>query len=309
VDTMLGELYANFTVARLLRSVRLVRVVRFVRIVRLIRELRCMVASIAGSLRTFLWTIALLLLMIYIIGVYITQVVVDHRIASEEEILDPKLTRYFGSLGDSVLSLFQAMSGGVDWDDLVDPLRNTISPLMAVGFAIYIAFAMFVMLNLVTGIFVESAHANIKEDKDLDLVNRVRELFITADDDRSGCITWEEFKKHIGSPHMEEYFRSIDLDLSEAKSFFSLLDIHGSGRITSEDFLNGCLRLRGTARAIDLTTLVHNMKRMYKQWLNSSKRIERKVSVLSRALSTFLDEPALALARRTEASEFVRGDS
>merc|ERR1719399_1757584 len=108
------------------------------------------------------------------------------------------------------------------------------------------------MLNLVTGIFVDSAQTNIREDRDLDLVTRVHELFMEADEDHSGVITWEEFKNQLGNPEMVEYFKTIDLDPSEAEHLFDLLDVTGEGKITSEEFVNGCLRMRGPAKAYDV---------------------------------------------------------
>lgn len=51
---------------RILRVLRLVRIIRLVRVLRLIGELRTIVICIAGSLRPLAWTVALLMLLIYI---------------------------------------------------------------------------------------------------------------------------------------------------------------------------------------------------------------------------------------------------
>lgn len=291
VDAIFGDLYAseytNFAFVRILRLLRLVRVLRFVRILRLVRELHVMVCSIAGSLRTFLWTCALFALMIYVVGVYFTQLVVDHSRANPETYtMEPELQKYFGSLGHSVLSLFQATSGGIDWNDLLDSL-NPISPIMAFVLSAYIAFATLVMLNLVTGIFVDSARINIVEYKDLDLVNRVRELFVTSDENRTGFITWEEFERQLRNPQMEAYFKVLDLDLSEAQGLFYLLDVHNSGEISSEEFVNGCLGLRGTAKALDMKTLMFNSKRMFQLLVESTQRIEDSIESFTSALERF----------------------
>merc|ERR1719461_679549 len=99
-----------------------------------------MVCSIASSFRSLCWTILLLLLMMYCIGVYMTQLIAD---SAEENpsILhnEAALSQYFGSLLRSVLSLYQAMTGGVDWDDLLRPLVTRISPWLSLVFALYIA--------------------------------------------------------------------------------------------------------------------------------------------------------------------------
>merc|ERR1712039_323816 len=47
----------------------------------------------------------------------------------------------------------------------------------------------------------------------------------------------------------------------EAKWLFRLLDIHDSGWVELEEFLSGCLRLRGEAKAIDVLTLMQEFRR------------------------------------------------
>jgi len=296
VDAMfgseLGSEYTNFTLVRVLRVLRLVRIVRFTRILRLIRELHTMVGSIIGSLRSFLWTVVLLFGLIYCVGVLITQIVADHiRAEPDQDLGDPALRRYYGSLGSSVLSLFQALSGGVDWEDLLTPLHLvTDSTLISLFYSAYIAFCMFVMLNLVTGIFVDSAQTNIREDRDLDLVNRVHELFNTADDDHSGNISWQEFKNQLENPDMGEYFKTIDLDMSEAEHLFELLDVHGVGSITSEEFVNGCLRMRGPAKAYDVASHVRWTRKVSQRLLSGIRRLEHQTHLISEELGLDTEE-------------------
>merc|ERR1719487_266589 len=106
----------NLSFLRVLRILRLIRIIRLVRILRLIGELRTLVMSIVCSLKSLGWTITLLFLIIYSVSVYFTQMVSDHKGPHH-----PELFRYFGTLDLSILSLFQAITGGCDWKDLVDP--------------------------------------------------------------------------------------------------------------------------------------------------------------------------------------------
>merc|ERR1719162_1946440 len=68
----------NLSFLRLLRVLRLVRLVRLVRVLRFIRELRTLVTSIFGSLMSLTWTITLLVLVIYVVSLFFTQVVSDN---------------------------------------------------------------------------------------------------------------------------------------------------------------------------------------------------------------------------------------
>ena len=59
------------------------------------------------------------------------------------------------------------------------------------------------------------------------------------------------FEEKISEPAVREYFESLGLDIFDAWSFFKLLDLDAGGEVEIDEFLMGCLRLRGTARAID----------------------------------------------------------
>jgi len=124
----------------------------------------------------------------------------------------------------------------------------------------YIAFATLVMLNLVTGVFVEGAQRIIKEDRDNDLVRTVCKLFMRADDNNDHDITWLEFEEHIEDPGMETYFQAVDLNREQGRDLFRLLDADGSGTLSVEEFVRGCVRLKGPARSVDLASLVQDFE-------------------------------------------------
>merc|ERR1711988_321959 len=78
--------------------------------------------------------------------------------------------------------------------------------------------------------------------------------------------TWDNFVGQLDTPEMRAYFKAIDLDPSEARGLFRLLDMDDSGTINAEEFLNGCLRLRGPAKALDLALVMREMRRMHSQF-------------------------------------------
>jgi hypothetical protein len=224
----------------------------------MIGELRTIVSSILGSLKSLGWTIVLLLLLVYVVGIYFTQLVSDSDRAREDTVLQ----KYYGSLARSWLSLFEAFTGGLDWDNLADPLMESVHPLCGIVFALYIAFAVLAMMNVVTGVFVESALMTARHDKDVDLVNHLRDVFVNTDEQRTGNIGWDEFFKLCQDPQMESVFKAVDLDRSEAQGLFELIDVDNSGHISREEFIMGCLRLRGNAKALDVATLMYDTKRL-----------------------------------------------
>merc|ERR1712216_846044 len=95
------------------------------------------------------------------------------------------------------------------------------------------------------------------------MASRLREIFSSADL-LSGQVTWYQFEGQLHK--MESFFKSVDVDVSEAKGLFHLLDIEGTGTVDVDDFIMGCLRLRGAAKAIDLATLMSETRRLRREW-------------------------------------------
>jgi hypothetical protein len=190
------------------------------------------------------------------------------------------LRGYYGSIGASLLTLFQAITGGLNWYLITDPLMNLISPWLALLICMYIAFSLFALMNIVTGVFVESAMQTAKGDRDMFMVHFVRQLFYKADQDQSGAITWAEFKECLDLEEMNLFFQTMDLDMDEAKDLFRLLDVSCSGEVGFEDFLHGCFRLRGAAKAIDLAALMAEHGASMRRWDVHSKRVEAALCML-----------------------------
>ena len=74
-----------------------------------------------------------------------------------------------------------------------------------------------------------------------------------------GVITWEAFQSELDNPDLRDYFKAVDLSIDEAQFLFTLIDIDESDRLTPDEFVNGCLRLKGGARALDLAVLMREV--------------------------------------------------
>jgi len=229
----------------LLRTLRLIRVIRLARTLRLIGELRTIVSSIAGSMKPLFWTGTLLFMVVYVLGVYVTQVVLHKRISLRDspEMFPEDLDLYWGDLIRSVFSLFESIAGGVDWDTVARPLIVHIGPEMGILFCLYITFTCFAMLNVVTGVFIQSVMENQATDTAFNTRNHVTSLFHSLDVDCDGELSWEEFECHLERQEMQEFFRLIDVDIANARDLFDLLDSDGGGTVDGNEFVNGCLKI------------------------------------------------------------------
>merc|ERR1712151_650420 len=89
-----------------------------------------------------------------------------------------ELAYFFGSLFRSMLTMLEVILGGVNWDKVVVPLIADISPVAGIIFGAYIAFCLFAMMNLVTGVFVESALRTAREEDERNAAKHIADVFL-----------------------------------------------------------------------------------------------------------------------------------
>merc|ERR1711957_270423 len=133
---------------------------------------------------------------------------------------------------------------------------------------IFIVFAYFSVLNVVTGVFCQSAIDSAQHDKDMMIQNHVLHkeryvgkamaLFHSLDGAQSGIITVTQFEDHLQNPEVQAFFDALEVDTSDAWALFKLIDTEENHQIELEEFIDGCLRLKGTAKSIDMVKLLHD---------------------------------------------------
>eukprot|EP00927_Polykrikos_kofoidii_P086745 TRINITY_DN9815_c0_g1_i1.p1 TRINITY_DN9815_c0_g1~~TRINITY_DN9815_c0_g1_i1.p1 ORF type:complete len:725 (-),score=120.21 TRINITY_DN9815_c0_g1_i1:160-2265(-) len=275
------EMFGQITVLRLLRLIRIIRVVRIVKVFRVVRHLRMIVFSVFRSLALFVWSVIALLMVTLMWSVYFTEVSLSHKIAhiGDKHGYDP-LDEYFGSLPHSMLSLLQAITGGVDWMEVCVALEELDTVFGLVPFLAYIFFTSIALMNVITGVFLETAMERAREEREIYLVRNARVVFAAADKDRSGMITWPDFQKALDNSDLNDFFEAIDIDITEAKNLFDLLDISGDGKISAEEFLSGCLRVRGPAKSLDLLVLSREVAQLFERHAITAAKLDENSQVI-----------------------------
>jgi hypothetical protein len=183
----------------------------------------------------------------------------------------------FGSLFDAVITLFQAMSGGIDWDVVWRNLDVLGWGYKGV-FLLFVCFSLLTLLNVVTAVFIESTMARSKSDRGLvvqnelmakkDFLQTMREIFQELDVDEDGDITEEEMRRRMQVPEIGAYFSQLGVDSDEVGKLFLLLDHDQSGHLDLEEFMFGCLKLRGAAKSLDVAMLQREV-----QWIHEALEI------------------------------------
>ncbi|CAK0828540.1 unnamed protein product [Prorocentrum cordatum] len=261
------HLLDNGGTAKILRLFRVARLLRLIRSFRSLKPLRMLVHSIFFAGKYVLWALIMLFMIVYAFGVVLTQAVAEHT-GGGTHIDDDALVAYFGSLYRSMLSLWMAVSGGISWIELTGPLERTGNIFLVLLLLLYINFVYVFILNVVTGVFCQNALEGAQQDLDLTIesqlkdkqlyVDRLRLLFKEMGEETGAVdsgLTGAELHFQLAQPKVQSWFRALDIDATQTWKLFKVLDAGNSGRVSLEDFVEGCLRLRGQATRVDVESL------------------------------------------------------
>lgn len=255
----------DVSAARLLRLLRLVRVNRMIKVLRFFKDLRIMILGIMSALTSLLWAGILLFMVIFVFALVFMQFVTDH-LASNPKDRGGYLQNNFQSLPRVCYILFMSISGGVSWIEVSEPLVS-ISPMLGMLFIVYIAFSVFCVLNIITGVFVETAtrHAYTDEEQVMleemeqrqQWVEEVKLAFSKADADGSEKLELEEFIGIAMDARVQFVMNKLGVDLCATKpeSIFALFDQDSDGSINVDEFASAMQHVRGPARSIEVARL------------------------------------------------------
>jgi len=246
-----------------------------------------------------LWALILLVMIVYLFAVMFTQGTAMHLSANLRSITDhwpvdlspdsDPLLIYWSTLPRSMFTLFMSITGGISWVEVVQPLSQVHWFWVAL-FVAYICFAQMCVLNVLTGVFCQNAIDSAQYDQDLVTqsillqknmyVKRIKEIFSQIDDDGSGGVTIHELMQHLENEHMLALWDSLGLDVSDVWTLFKLIDSDHGSVIELEEFVAGCLRLKGNAKGLDMAKLYYEHRSLASKLAVFMKRTDRALSSL-----------------------------
>jgi hypothetical protein len=257
--------------------------VRIARIGRYTHDLRIFLYSIFATLTSLFWAMVLLLTVIYTFAVAFTLEVAAYSADSNSNATHvEELTQFWGSVTLSMLTLFEAISGGLSWEECVKPLLG-LHWVWVVLFIAYIIFVVFAVLNIVTGAFCQSAMKTASQREDILIhektrqkaadLERIRRIFQEMDADGSGYITLGEMEECLDNDVAMELLASLDIGSDDAWSLFKLLDNSGDNEVSMDEFTDGLLKLKGPPKRADILELKGLLNRLHTHLKGSRQQI------------------------------------
>jgi len=201
---------------------------------------------------------------------------------SLEDAADVELLKdSFGGLEKCTISLIQTMLSGQSWSVFSAQLwlMGWWATTLFYG---YVFFTMLAVLNVVTGVFVDNAvqlahtqrefvarkEQEIREQN----IREVGNLFSVMDADGSGSVSLAEIQDCFSDPLVIAFFSALDLDIEDTERIFQLIDSDDSGELGIQEFIDGCMKLKGGARSLDVFSVLKATERMQRR-LNSLEQL------------------------------------
>lgn len=170
------------------------------------------------------------------------------------------LIKFFGSLGTGMLSLVKICTGSLDWGPVIDVLGKS-GPLYFSVFLFYIAFETLAVLNVVLGLFVDTALKSAEVDhaetlkcaaeEQAQLTSDVCEILRSYEMSSDDMISSVELGRSLKFPEMQAFLEYVGVDNDEVMQLHKVLGHQHSGSVSIEDFVKGCFRVGRPAKSID----------------------------------------------------------
>ncbi|CAL1149196.1 unnamed protein product [Cladocopium goreaui] len=275
-----------------------------IRVLRFVMALRTLVTSILSTLKAVFWALLLLFLIIYIFALLFTQAV-DEFIFKENKIdqLTPEEAsasdQYFGTLFHSMLTLFMSIAGGVSWEDAIAPLM-AISTVWLLAFLFYVSFTYFAVLNVVTGVFCQSAIESAQQDRAAVVqsmlenkeahLSKMRAVFSEIRENSPSnaegdeAITFAMLEEKINSPTVQQLLETLGGPGAApvgAKTWW----LEWWWKACLQEFFMGCLRLGGNARGLELGKVLQDQQWLIRSQGKFQNFVEMELSQINEAVT------------------------
>lgn len=271
-----------------LASLRMFRMIRFIRIFRLVaflRPVRVLLQSAYGALSDLIWVMVLFNLTFFVFGLMFRTLLRDlDKTHPNYHIRE----MYFESTFGTMLTLLEAMTGGVEWSSAIarPMLSNDDTWTFGILWLAYVFVSIFCMSNIVVAVFVEGYQNTAKADdwqvRKEKFVNSdanptfLKELFESLDVDGDGCISWEEFKQGCKRSHGDSsVLEALKIDMTEAELLFREIDWNRDNNVKVDDFLFGVVTMKGISKNVDMMSLNFQLKKVLQQTHSKFENIEK----------------------------------
>jgi len=250
----------NIVMFRLVRATKSLRAIRMVRAFRLFRGLNLLVKACQCFLPSLGWAMVLLVVFMCM-GTLVMGNLLRDFITDTSGNLDDRfwIWNRYGTAYRAMYTLYEITFAG-NWPTNARPVMEKVSHTYVLFFVTYVTIIVFAVIRVISAIFLKDTLDAAQNDAEALVVERLRkkdkyvrkleEVFAAIDESGDGMISEERLSHILSNPKAVAYFQTLDVDVTESAALFHILD-NGDGEVTLEEFIDGIMRCKGPARAID----------------------------------------------------------
>jgi len=280
----------NIVLLRIVRVMKSLRAVRMLRTFRFFKGLRFLVKACYCFLPSLAWSMLLLLVFIWMGTLILGNLLQDFIADSAASVEDRQwIWDRYGTASRAMYTLYEVTFAG-NWPTSARPVMEKVSRFYVWFFLVYITIIVFAALRVITAVFLRDTLEAARNDDESLVMERLRnktkylekleDVFDAIDGAHNGTISEEQLAHILSKPRAVAYFQTLDVDVVESNALFRMLD-NGDGQITHEEFIDGILRCKGPARAMEQVAMRSELR-----------QVDAKVSKLLRSMAraSLIDE-------------------
>lgn len=237
-----GAGLGNMSILKVFRLLRLTRMARMARLLRAIPELMIMIKGMKVAMRSVLFTLVLLGVIVYIFAITLTQVLEGTEVGDD----------YFKSVPNAMNSLLLHATIP-DQADIVEMIGDEHF-LYRILILLYILFASLTVMNMLVGVLCEVVSIVSAVEKETMLVNFVKQQLapmldkggLTAGSEQT--VGKEDFIKILEQPEAARALQEVGVDVVGLVDFTDFIFQNGK-ELSFSDCMDLVLQLRGTNNA------------------------------------------------------------
>jgi len=275
----------SIVVLRLMRAVKTLRAVRMVRSLRFFQGLRVLVKACQCFLPSLCWSMVLLLVFMSMGALMMGNLLQDFVVSEEMDFEDRKwIFMRYGTAYRAMYTLFEITFAG-NWPTSARPVLEKVSQAYVLFFVPYITLVVFAVIRVISAVFLKDTLDAAQNDAEQLVVDRLRKkaqyvaklesIFLAIDDSGDGIISEERLNDILQNPKVAAYLETLELDLHEGVALFHLLD-NGDGEVTLDEFIDGIMRCKGPARAIDQVAMHADIKSLDYKVAKLARKLREK---------------------------------
>jgi len=298
-----GDGASDIVLLKVMRALKSLRALRIVRSFRFLSGLRVLVKACQCFLPSLFWAMVLLSIFIFM-GAMIMANALHAFIIDPAQSYDDRVQMWtlYGTAYRSAYTIYEVTFAG-NWPTNARPVLNKVSQFYSIFFVVYVTIIVFALIRIISAIFLKDTLDAAQNDaehlvvekmhKKADYVRKLEHLFQAIDASGSGLITEERLTQILGNPKVAALFQTLDLDVHESEALFHLLD-DGDGEVTLAEFIDGVMRCKGPARAIDQVAMHAEMKQLSRRFGKLLKQLKQQAAIPKKqtTLSAFLFDSA-----------------